>query len=201
MRCLYYATMSTSSVSFADSFSSRRSLVKCLFAGAISPRGRMLPRRRGSPDRLRFPYVPCARQSYGSWWQRSARPWRGRPCVRPGTGPQVGVETAQPASMKVLQQAHRHGVQIDLLGGRDDEAADIFIDLFCLCRISAAIMRSSRRPLVQEPMTTWSIGISGICRQRSRAFSGRWGKATVCLTLERSISMTLLVSGVRHRLR
>ena len=50
----------------------------------------------------------------------------------------------------------------------------------------AAVRRSSIRPLVQEPMTTWSMGMSPNV-PTTFVFSGRWGKATTGFMVERSI--------------
>ena len=58
---------------------------------------------------------------------------------------------------------------------------------FLPLRIWAATAMSSSRPLVQEPMTTWSILIWPTS-EMGWAFSGRWGKATVGSMVLRSIS-------------
>ena len=50
-------------------------------------------------------------------------PSESTPMWPPRQGPQVGVDTAQPASIKVWMQPLCHGVQGDLLGGGDDDAA------------------------------------------------------------------------------
>ena len=53
--------------------------------------------------------------------------------------------------------------------------------------MSAATCKSSSRPLVQEPMTTWSILTSPLS-STVLVFSGRWGKATVGRRLARSMT-------------
>ena len=45
-------------------------------------------------------------------------------------------------------------------------------------KIEAAIAKSSKRPLVQEPITTWSIVIGSLMDSTVWVFSGRWGNAT-----------------------
>ena len=50
----------------------------------------------------------------------------------------------------------------------------------------AAMRRSSMRPLVHEPITTWSIATLPT-RSIGRVFSGRCGNATVGFSVDRSI--------------
>lgn len=53
------------------------------------------------------------------------------PIWPPRQGPQVGVDTAQPGLDKGLDEALGHGVHIDLLRSRDDDAA------YALCHLPA----------------------------------------------------------------
>ena len=69
------------------------------------------------------------------------------------------MDTAQPASLdKGLDQPLGHGVQGDLLGGGDDDAAHSGGHFAALERCRG-LAGSSRRPLVQEPITTWSMWV------------------------------------------
>ena len=65
---------------------------------------------------------------------------------------------------------------------------------FLPLRMAAAAAMSDKRPLVQLPMTTWSIfTFSAAASSMVLVFSGRWGKATVGRMAERSIVDDLLV--------
>ena len=64
--------------------------------------------------------------------------------------------------------------------------ARTFFATFLPFKISAAILKSDMCPLVHEPITTWSMGISP---HSVLVFSGRWGNATVGFSAERSISI------------
>ena len=62
---------------------------------------------------------------------------------------------------------------------------------FLPLRMAAAAAMSDKRPLVQLPMTTWSIfTFSAAASSMVFVFSGRWGKATVGRMAERSTSIT-----------
>ena len=118
------------------------------------------------------------------------------PMYPPRHGPQVGVLTTAPASIKDLQKPFPHCLQVNSLCCRDHDAANLSL-LFLPLKISAAQRRSSIRPLVQEPMTDWSITtslfdlINGLCVFRKmRECNGR-------LQLAKINGVFLLINRIR----
>ena len=93
----------------------------------------------------------------------------------PRHGPQVGVETMQPASINASAQPRRmHSLYTAMVPGMMMPRTPLAIFLPRSSCQAASI--SSRRPLVQLPITTWSTGMR--CAWASAAvwvFSGRWG--------------------------
>ena len=111
------------------------------------------------------------------------------PICPPRHGPQVGVETAAPASIKVviypfsIASRYTFWVPGNIITLTPSATFLPFI-------ISATTSRSDILPFVQEPITTWSIFISLSISSTVLVFSGRWGKATVSFSSAKSISYT-----------
>ena len=94
------------------------------------------------------------------------------PMWPPRQGPQVGVDTAAPAWRKIsISPSFMAWRVISWVAGmtmhRTLEAT------FLPFRMAAAMRRSLMRPLVQEPMTTWLMGMPATS-DTTLVFSGRW---------------------------
>ncbi|MPN42092.1 hypothetical protein SDC9_189648 [bioreactor metagenome] len=111
----------------------------------------------------------------------------------PRQGPQVGVETAQPERIKaVIRPSSMACSMMSWVAGMTMQRT--LGATFLPFRMAAASRRSPIRPLVQEPITTWSICIPATS---SMVFvlEGRCGSATVGRRAERSMTTSLLYSA------
>ena len=149
----------------------------------------------GCKDTLRFQDVPCDRRSCGSWWRGRARPSRECPCARRGTAHRVGVENAAPASTKDRREAFLHGLQVNFLRRREDEAADVLRDpaTFEDFRRDAEILDAAVRARADDDL----IDPEAFRLVDRFVFDGDAGNETVGLTLARSISITRSYSASR----
>ena len=84
-------------------------------------------------------------------------------------------------------------VQAHLLRAREDDGAHVGVHLAAAQDVGR-LRRSSMRPLVQEPMTTWSIVMSAELGRRRPCCEGRCGLLT-CGTAATSTSMTRAYSA------
>ncbi len=98
------------------------------------------------------------------------------PMCPPRQGPQVGVQTTAPASTKVsIKPRRRASAKISLEAGITMQRTEGWTSL--PRRTRAACSRSDKRPLVQDPMNTWSTGM-GPTSRAGRTLAGEWGSAT-----------------------
>ena len=98
------------------------------------------------------------------------------PHISAQAGSAGGGADHRPGVHEDLQETLLHGLPVDFLGGRDDDQPDEGGPLLSLQDL-AATRRSSSRPLVQDPMTAWSMGTFPTALM-GFTFEGRWGKAT-----------------------
>ena len=111
----------------------------------------------------------------------------------PRQGPQVGVLKAPPASIRAcMVPSAAASRQTCWVPGRMMRRTS-----GCTVRprsTSAACRKSSRRPLVHEPITTWSMRTSARLAAGA-VFEGRCGRATVGSTADASMSISRTYSA------